>query len=104
MSIRESFKKLCSPAFFYFVVSLITIFIIMLQNIGNTNTYNLGNFSCMVSSTIFIFMLKLVYVIFWTWILNLICKEGYTTLSWILVLFPLILFFILLGLLLIMSK
>jgi hypothetical protein len=33
-----------------------------------------------------IFIIKIVYVIFWTWVLNLICQQGYTPVSWLLVL------------------
>ena len=38
--------------------------------------------------------------IFWTFVLNAICKAGYKNLSWFLVLFPFLLLFIALGLLL----
>jgi uncharacterized membrane protein YdjX (TVP38/TMEM64 family) len=59
--------------------------------------YALGNFSCRVPSTIAIFILKLVYILFWTWILNLMCKDGQQTIAWLLVLFPFILLFVILG-------
>jgi hypothetical protein len=43
---------------------------------------------------------ELLYIFFWTWVLNLICKDGHTTISWLLVLFPFILLFVMMGLLL----
>ncbi len=86
-------RNLCTPSYVYLVVSMIAIFIMAFQNYGNVNVYCLGTYSCIVSSTILIFLIKFIYVLFWTWILNLICISGATSLSWFLVLFPFILFF-----------
>jgi len=74
---------------------------ILFQNLGNSNSYHIGNFSCRVPSTILIFTIKLIYILFWTWILNLICKDGHTGISWLLVLLPFILFFVLIGMIMI---
>lgn len=91
MAIVKDFRKLCPPALFYFIISIIALFISVLQNINNKNKYTLGSFSCNVPSTFLIFVIKLLYIIFWTWILNLICKNNYTWLSWVLVFFPFVL-------------
>jgi hypothetical protein len=88
--------KLCPPALLYLVVSLIAIVLIAIQNYGNSNIFCVGHLSCNVSSTVLIMVLQLLYVLFWTWVLNLICRAGVPAVSWILVLFPLILFFVLL--------
>jgi hypothetical protein len=85
--------NLCTPAYVYLVISLISIIIMALQNTGNSNIFCLGSYSCSVSSTALIFVIKLVYVLFWTWILNLMCRAGAETLSWIFVLLPFVLFF-----------
>ena len=94
------FKNLCAPALFYLVISLITVFIIAFYNYGNERIYCVGYYTCPVSSIYLIFVLKLIYIVFWTWILNLICKSGVPIISWLLVLIPILLFFILIGLLL----
>ena len=101
MAFPKTIKELCKPALVYFVVSVIGIFISIIQNLGNTKTYRLGSFSCNVASTLLVFLLKIIYIFFWTWILNLICKDGYTNISWFLVLFPFILLFVLIGMLMI---
>jgi hypothetical protein len=44
------------------------------------------------------------YIIFWTWILNLICKSGASVVSWVLVLFPIILMFLIIGYFLLTGK
>ncbi len=90
-------KKLCSPAYVYLVISVIAIVIMMFQNSGNTNIYCLGNYECPVPSTALIFLMKFLYVAFWTFVLDSICKAGHKQFSWFLVILPFILFFVLLG-------
>jgi len=97
----KSLKELCTPSLIYFVISIISLAVVLLQNLGNTNSYHVGSFSCRVPNTAFIFIIKLIYILFWTWVLNLICKDGHSELSWLLVLFPFILLFVMMGLLMI---
>jgi hypothetical protein len=92
-------KELCTPAALYFIISIIGLIIILFQNLHNTNSYNIGNFSCKVPNTFLVFFIKFIYIIFWTYILNLICRDGHNTISWLLVLFPWILLFVIIGLL-----
>jgi hypothetical protein len=95
----KSLKELCTPAVIYFVISMVSLVMILLQNLGNSNSYNVGSFSCRVPNTAMVFVVKLIYVLFWTYVLNLICKDGHTGLSWLLVLLPWILLFVIIGLL-----
>lgn len=92
-------KELCTPASLYFVISIIALFMVLFQNLGNTNSYNVGNFSCRVPSTVLVFVVKFIYIVFWTYILNLICRDGHVGVSWLLVLLPWILLFVIIGLL-----
>jgi len=92
-------KDLCSPAALYFIISVFALGVVLLQNLGNTNSYHVGSFSCRVPNTAAIFIAKLIYVLFWTYILNLICKDGHVGLSWLLVLLPWILLFVIMGIL-----
>ncbi len=87
-------RNWCTPAYFYFIISTIAILIMSIQNYGNTNIYCLGDYSCGVTSTFLIFVIKVLYVLFWTWILNLICKNGYESVSWFLFLLPYVVMFI----------
>jgi hypothetical protein len=104
MAFPKKLKELCTPALVYFIVSVVSMTVVLLQNIGNKNSYTLGSFTCRVPNTALIFIMKLIYVLFWTWILNLICKDGNTAISWILVLVPFILLFIILGLIMMNKK
>jgi hypothetical protein len=91
-------KKLCTPAYVYLVISVVAIIVLMFQNGGNVDLYCIGNFECYVPSTALIFLCKFLYVAFWTFILDSVCKAGHKQISWFLVLFPFILFFIFIGL------
>jgi hypothetical protein len=92
-------KKLCTPSFIYFLVSVLSFVLIMLQNLGNTNTYCIGSYSCDVVSTFFALVIQAGYILFWTWIIDLMCKAGYSEIAWFVLLLPVILFFIIFGLL-----
>lgn len=94
------FNKLCSPAKFYLIVSVISYSFILLQNIGNTSRFTLGTYSCNHSSPGLFLIGQALYIALWTVLLNYICKVN-TSISWVIVLFPFILFFILLGLVMI---
>ena len=94
MSFPRKLKELCTPAFVYFVLSVIGLILIIIQNLGNNKMYNLGTFSSSVPNTSVIFIVKILYILFWTWILNLICRDGHANIAWFLVLVPFILVFL----------
>jgi hypothetical protein len=94
-------RNLCTPSYVYLVISVIALLIMLLQNIGNVNLYCLGSYTCAVSSTTLIFLIKALYILFWTWVLNLICRAGAPGVAWFLVLLPFILMFVLISLLMI---
>ena len=73
MTALKTLKSLCTPAFLYFILSLIA-FIFML-----------GKVSMMT------LLVKAFFILLWTWFLNFLCKKGYSSISWFLVLLPFIL-------------
>ena len=84
MNIKTLGKKLCTPAYAYMIVSLITLIFLGIQNFGNINTYCVGQYECDVSNTGLIFLGKILYVIFWIWALDLLCKLGHKNIDWFL--------------------
>jgi hypothetical protein len=70
-----------------------------MRNFDNSN-YKCGSFSVNVPSVMLIFAFKIVYILFWTYVLNLLCRDNNVRLAWLLVLFPVILMFVILGMLL----
>jgi hypothetical protein len=91
-------RDLCTPAYLYLVVSVVTVIVIALQNFGNDNVYCLGAFTCRSNNKVTIFVMKMIYILLWTWLLNFMCKSGYETVSWLLVLIPYVLMFLLIAL------
>ena len=96
MSFPTKLKQLCTPSYVYFIISFIGLILSAIQNMGNNHKYSLGTFSCPVSSCFVIFAIKMVIILFWTWVLNLMCKDGHAEVAWFLVLLPFVIFFMIL--------
>lgn len=101
--ISGDFRHLCKPAMVYLAISVVALIAIAYQNMGLNNMYCMGDFSCYVPSTAAVIFSEGLYILFWTWILHLMCRTGYASISWFLVVFPLVLFFVLIGLMMLMS-
>ena len=71
MKLTKTLKELCTPAMLYFIISVITILFALFSGVK-----------------LVAIAMKSVFAIFWTFILNLLCKNGYKSVSWFLVLFP----------------
>lgn len=72
-------SSLCLPSKIYLALAIISIV-----------------FSLIISiETIYAGIIHFIFAIFWTWVLNLICKSGFSIVSWILVLFPIIFYIML---------
>mgnify|MGYP001275271809 FL=1 len=96
-------QALCNPAMFYLVISGISFLFILFQNVNNQDEYCVGTMKCNTENKAIVFIGKILYILFWTWILDLMCKGGYTNVAWFLLFLPFILFFILLALFILMS-
>jgi len=67
----NDFSKLCTPAKIYFAIAVLAIIFALFSGF----------------SFIYAFW-KLLFAFIWTYILSWLCKKGYKTLSWVLVLLP----------------
>ena len=83
----QNFKQLCEPAKLYFILVIISIII--------------GLFS---GFKVLAIIIKLFFAVIWTFILNWLCKKGWSTLSWILVILPFIIMIVVYVGLMRMSK
>ena len=88
-----SAPRWCTPALVYLVISFVALVMTWLQNHQNTNVYCVGHVSCPVQSTTYVFILKVLWFLFWAWLLNVLCIKGYTTVAWVLVAIPFMVFF-----------
>jgi hypothetical protein len=97
MAFPKSVKQLCTPAYIYFLLSVIGIIIAIVQNVGNRRTYSLSSMNVPVPSTVMVFVVKIIGILFWTWVLNLMCKDGHNEIAWFLVLLPFLLLLFMVG-------
>ena len=82
-------NKLCSPAKLYVFLSLLCVLLLLIQNITNSHDiYTFGKSNYKIANKPLLFVIKLLYIVLWTCILQYVCKAGYKNLSWVLVLFP----------------
>jgi len=84
-------RKMCTPATIYFVISLLFLIVIGVSNLNETDRLCVGDYSCYVGNNTLVFLLNAVYILFWTFILDLMCKNGYASLSWFVLLLPFLL-------------
>ena len=66
-------SNLCNPAMIYIIMSIITM------TVSSISSFNIV--SILVST---------ILVLAWTYFLNYLCSKGYSTISWVLVIIPLI--------------
>ena len=89
--------EMCTPATIYFIISLIALIILGVSNLGNNDRLCIGNYNCNVGNNTIVFTLNAIYILFWTFLLDLMCKNGYTAISWFVLLLPFLLSFIFLA-------
>ena len=96
----KTFNSLCPPAQLYLVISIISVFSMLYQNYSNPQEYCVGLYKTKsICDNRVYFACKFVYIALWVFILQKLCSKGYKTISWIIVLLPIIGMFILIGLL-----
>jgi hypothetical protein len=67
----KEFNTLCTPAKLYFALAVLSSVVGLIYNMS-----------------IMAILIKLLFAFIWTYILNWICKKGYKSVSWFLVLLP----------------
>ena len=98
MTALKYFNSLCTPAQLYLGLSVLSILSMCFQN-TDPNIYACGMWSAKTPiNNLVYFAFKILYIIGWTYLLNVLCKKGYNKLSWLLVMLPLVAIFVLIGL------
>jgi H+/Cl- antiporter ClcA len=97
----RTLKELCTPAAIYFILSMIGLVIVLFQNLGDSGTFYVGDFSSKVPNTFVVLLIQFIYILFWTYVLNLICRDGHSALSWFIVFLPILLMFVLTALMMV---
>lgn len=86
----KTFKSLCIPAKVYLALSVVSILALLFD----------PSFSQTMGPSQQLSIFKFFFILAWTYILNMICKAGYTNISWFFVLLP---FFIMFGMIISLS-
>jgi len=82
MNLTKTLKSLCAPSKVYLAISVIGILALLFD----TSMVEQQHFAQQIS------LFNIVFILFWTYILDMICKSGYTGISWFFVLLPYIMF------------
>jgi len=91
--VQQLYGGLCKPAQFYLVISVFAFVLMAIQNVGSTDKFSVGSYSTPHSNPAMILFFNVIYVLLWTWMLNIICKIN-PNISWVIVLLPFVLFFV----------
>ena len=97
-------KKMCTPAIIYFLISVFTLLVMIISNMGNKGSFCMGNYDCPIDNIYLIYIIKAIYLLFVTIVLDSLCKNGYTNISWFLLFLPILFYFVLLGGFMIMKR
>lgn len=98
MTIKQQFNALCPPAKLYLVITCISILAIWIQNLREPNTYKVGSYKIPLHHhNVLFFIIKIVGMALWTWFLQFMCRKGYKGVSWFMVIIPYIIFFVMIG-------
>ena len=97
MKLIKYFRKMCTPAIIYLLLSVFAFLVLVFTNMGNQTTLCVGDYECPVDNLFFIYFIKVLYIVFFTIILDSLCQNGWGAFSWFLVFLPIIFFFVILG-------
>jgi hypothetical protein len=76
-NMKKMFQELCTPAKIYFAIAVIGAIMALFNR-----------------APLLAVLMKLIFAYIWTYILNWLCSKGLKTLSWVLVLLPYIVLFL----------
>ena len=99
MKFPKTFADYCTPAKVYLGISLVSVIVVIIQNLLNPNHNELciGVHKCTMSHKVVVLVFKIIYMLFWAWLLNFLCKKGLTKLAWFILVIPFLLIAVLLG-------
>ena len=82
--------QLCLPSFIYLVLSIIGIVIYIYSTLIKNNPNIKQNFT--TTNALLVLVIKLVFMIGWTFFLNWLCSVNMTALAWIILCLPVLFF------------
>lgn len=77
----------CYPTIVYVIISVTFLLCIIYQNRYYPNVYCVGE-NCGLTNWTGIYLIKVVFILFWAWVLNILCANNHELIAWILVVVP----------------
>lgn len=88
----SNIRGLCTPAKTYLFVNVFILILLLIQNgSASSDMLCLGNYECYVENKWVSLISNGIYIAFWTFVFNLMCRQGYTKFAWFLFFLPFIL-------------
>ena len=99
--------QLLNKKFVFYLLIIVVIFsldrisklyvINIAETYGNVDIFCLGSLQCEAPDLKMIFIIKILYVLLWSIIIQLLCNAGQEIRAWLFVLYPLLLYFIMIA-------
>ncbi len=86
----QIFNNLCMPSKLYLIIGVILLAISLYYDMNTKDSAKmcLGNVNCKIKNKPAYYFLNLMFILFWSWMLNTLCRYGWTKMSWVIFLFP----------------
>jgi hypothetical protein len=88
MGLIKIIQNLCTPAYVYLVITIISNIYFLINYGSNYTDYCRGHTNCINMSIIGLLIGEWLVSIIWITILNIVCKKGHTEISWVLMILP----------------
>ena len=99
MGILDRFYALCLPSKIYLVISIIFLIVSYYHDLKTNDSEKvcLGNVKCAVKNKPAYYAFNVLFILLWSWLLNLLCRYGWMKTAWFILLFPYIIMILLIG-------
>lgn len=88
MGLIKIIQNLCTPAYVYLVITIISNIYFLINYGSNYTDYCRGHTNCINMSIIGLLIGEWLVSIIWITILNIVCKKGHNEISWVLMILP----------------
>ena len=86
----ETFYNLCLPSKLYMIIGIILLAISYYYDMKTNDEEKicLGNVKCAIKNKPAYYALNVFFILFWAWLLNMLCRYGWNKSAWFIFLFP----------------
>jgi hypothetical protein len=103
MSVLQKMFHICSPSLLFLILSIIILLFSFYQNISFHSAIVLGKTRNELPMTSIVYISSGILIVIWTFLIDRMCKFGYTKLSWSFFILPLLFIIAVIALLIFMQ-